>query len=129
MHVVPDGALNWMGLAHLIGEEGALTELLANSSAAPMLDSDAVVLLIVDFTNLPLSEERVRNRGLSFAQAMRVLGVLAADERFAALTITEVNPDHGAEDSSTTATFAAGLVDALPEYSVAGIGRLSGVDE
>ena len=184
-HVVPDGALDWMGLAHLIGEEGTLAELLLTSSTAPMLGSDAVVLLgygpehttpfesgvidrrgmraipvdevatspeqsaavalaalpsrvdhvlvhfdvdIIDFTDLPLSEERVRNRGLTLAQAMRVLGVLAADERFAALTITEVNPDHGAEDGSTIETFVAGLVNALSGYSRAEIGGASGVD-
>ncbi len=169
-HVVPDGALDWMGLAHLLGEEGALAELLLTGSTAPMLGADAVVLLgygpehtttfesgvierrgihaipvevvatspeetaaaalaalpsqvdhvlvhfdvdIIDFTDLPLSEERVRNRGLTFAQSMRVLAVLATDERFAALTITEVNPDHGAEDGSTIGTFATGLANAL----------------
>jgi arginase len=54
--------------------------------------------------------------------------VLAADERFAALTITEVNPDHGAEDGSTIETFVAGLVSALSGYSRAEIGGASGVD-
>ena len=183
--VIPDGALDWMGLAHLIGEEGALAELRLTGSTAPMLRSDAVVLLgygpeqttsfesgvidrrdiraipvdvvaampehaattalaalpsqvdhvlvhfdvdIIDFTDLPLSEERVRNRGLSFAQAVRVLDVLAADERFAALTVTEVNPDHGAEDGSTIEILAAGLVDALSGHSVTETSAGSGVD-
>jgi arginase len=182
---VPDGALDWMGLAHLISEVGALADLHLTGSTAPMLRSDAVVLLgygpehttsfergvidrrgiraipvdivatmpeqaaadalaalpsqvdsvlvhfdvdIVDFTDLPLSEERVRNQGLTFAKAMRVLRILAADERFAALTVTEVNPDHGAEDGSTIETLAAGLVDALSGDSVATIGGTRGVD-
>jgi arginase len=183
--VVPDGALDWMGLAHLISEEGALADLQLAGSTAPMLRSDAVVLLgygpehstsfergvidrrgipaipvdivatmperaaayalaafprqvdhvlvhfdvdIIDFTDLPLSEERVRNQGLTFAQAMRVLGVLAADERFAALTVAEVNPDHGAEDGSTIETLAAGLANALSGDAVAKIGGARGVD-
>ena len=182
---VPDGALDWMGLAHLIGEEGALPELYLTGSTAPMLRTDDVVLLgygpehtttfesgvidrrgiraipvdavaampqqaataalaalpsqvdhvlvhfdvdIVDFTDLPLSEERVRNRGLSFARAIQVLGVLTADERFAALTVTEVNPDHGAEDGSTIEIFAAGLVNALSGYSVTKFGAAIDVD-
>jgi arginase len=83
---------------------------------------------IIDFVDLPLSEERVRNRGLTFAQAMRVLGVLVADERFAALTITEVNPDHGAEDGSTIETFAVGLVNALSENTILEIGGVSGIN-
>jgi arginase len=176
---VPDGALDWMGLAHLIGEEGTLPELYLTGSTAPMHRTDDVVLLgygpehtttfesgvidrrgiraipvdavaampqqaataalaalpshvdhvlvhfdvdIIDFTDLPLSEERVRNQGLSFAQAIQVLGVLTADERFAALTVTEVNPDHGAEDGSTIEIFAAGLVNALSGYSVTKFG-------
>ena len=59
---------------------------------------------------------------------MRVLGVLAADERFAALTVAEVNPDHGAEDGSTIETLAAGLANALSGDSVATIGGARGVD-
>jgi arginase len=164
---VPDGALDWMGLAHMIGVEGAVEELVQAGQSVPMLEPDRVVLLgygpsestrferavieqrqltaipvgevaaepeaaataalgaipdvvdsvlvhfdvdIVDFTDLPLSEERVRNRGLTFSQATRVLRTLIADERFAALTITELNPDHGAEDGSTLDVFVNGLV-------------------
>jgi arginase len=167
---VPDGALDWMGLAHLIGVEGALDELVQAGPFAPMLEPDRVVLLgygspqctafecatieqhtitaipvesvaaspqvaakaalaaipdavdrllvhfdvdIVDFTDLPLSEERVRNRGLTFDQAMRALGTLVADERFAGLTIAELKPDHGAEDGSTLKAFVQGLVAAI----------------
>jgi arginase len=167
---VPDGALDWMGLAHLIGVEGAVNELVHSGPSAPMLEADRVVLLgygpsetteferevigrrgiraipvdevamapeaaaaaalaaipdavdrvlvhfdvdVVDFTDLPLSEERVRNRGLTFEQATRALGVLVGDERFAALTICELNPDHGAEDGSTLDTFVKGLAAAV----------------
>ena len=155
---VPDGALDWMGTAHMIGVPGAVDEIVQAGPVVPLLGEDRVVLLgydptqatvfereeiarramtaipnadlaaapetaaesalaavpgsvdkvlvhfdvdIVDFTDLPLSEERVRNRGLTFTQAMRTLRVLVANERFAALTITELNPDHGAADGST----------------------------
>jgi arginase len=168
--VVPDGALDWMGMAHLLGVEGAVERLVRVGPTTPMLDAERVVLLgyrpaeatafereviarrgiaaipveevaarpeaaasaalaqlpdsvdsvlvhfdvdIVDFTDLPVSEERIRNRGLTFSQATRALGALFTDERFAALTITELNPDHGAEDSSTLVTFVQGLVEAL----------------
>jgi arginase len=167
---VPDGALDWMGVAHLLGVEGAVERLVRVGSTTPMLDAERVVFLgygpteatafereamtrrgiaavpieefaaapeaavaaalarvpdsvdsvlvhfdvdIVDFTDLPLSEERIRNRGLTFSQATRALRALRTDERFAALTITELNPDHGAEDGSTLVTFVQGLVEAL----------------
>ncbi len=42
---VPDGALDWMGTAHLIGVEGAVEELVQSGPIAPMLESDRVVLL------------------------------------------------------------------------------------
>jgi arginase len=164
---VPDGALDWMGAAHLLGVAGAVEELVHSGPVVPMIEPDRLLLLgfgpsetteferstlkqhgitaipvgevaaapeaaadaalgaipdvvdsvlvhfdvdIVDFTDLPLSEERIRNRGLTFAQATRVLRTVIADERFAALTITELNPDHGAEDGSTLDTFIKGLV-------------------
>ena len=163
---VPDGALDWMGSAHMLGVEGAEAALVQSGPIAPMLESYRLVFLgfspdqatafehnvikrhgivaipvdqvaaapeaaavaalaalpdavdsvlvhfdvdIVDFVDLPLSEERVRNRGLTFSQAMRALSILLSDERFAALTVTELNPDHGAEDGSTLEVFVQGL--------------------
>jgi arginase len=167
---VPDGALDWMGVAHMLGVDGAVEGLVKVGPTRPMLEAERVVFLgcgpadttafereviarrgiaaipseevaaapeaaaaaalarlpgtvdcvlvhfdvdIVDFTDLPLSEERIRNRGLTFSQATRALRALRADERFAALTITEINPDHGAEDGSTSVTFVQGIVEAL----------------
>ena len=68
---------------------------------------------VIDFTDAPLSENTGRNQGLSFAQAFAALRVLIASDRLAALTITELNPDHGAEDGSTLARFVAELVEAF----------------
>jgi arginase len=67
----------------------------------------------VDFTDVPLSENTGRNEGLSLDQAFRALWAILADPRFAALTITELNPDHGEEGGATIERFVAGLVDAL----------------
>ena len=44
---------------------------------------------------------------------MTCLAVFARDEGLAGLTITEFNPDHGAEDGSTTDALVRGLVGAI----------------
>jgi arginase len=67
----------------------------------------------VDFVNLPLSENIGRNYGLAFETAMTALEVLLADERLLALTVSEFNPHHGAEDGSTAKTFAKRLAFAI----------------
>ena len=41
---VPEGALDWMGMAHMLGEEGAAPELVHAGPRAPLLDADQVVL-------------------------------------------------------------------------------------
>jgi arginase len=68
---------------------------------------------VVDFVDLPLSENTGHNIGLPFAAAAAALEALTADERFAGLTVTEHNPAHGAEDGSTTAALAGALNAAL----------------
>ena len=64
---------------------------------------------VVDFVDLPLSENTGLNIGLPFAAARAVLEVLLADPRVATLTVTEHNPLHGAPDGSTTAALAEAL--------------------
>lgn len=66
---------------------------------------------VIDYTDAPLSEARDRNIGLSLETALRALTVLMRSERVAALTITELNPDHC--DDSTLRRFAAGVAAAL----------------
>jgi arginase len=68
---------------------------------------------VVDFIDLPLSENTGRNVGLPFAAASAALEALVADPRFAGLTVTEHNPAHGPEDGSATAALAAALQSAL----------------
>lgn len=164
------GALDWMGVAHLLGEERSAAPLAHIGSRFPLLAPDEIVffaygpesstpwernlmaqhrlqgipvdevaadpegaaaralaqlssrcdrLLIhldvdtIDFTDLPLSENTGQNAGLSFAQTVRALEALVGSELFGALTITEINPNHGAEDGSTIATFVDALVRIL----------------
>jgi arginase len=68
---------------------------------------------VVDFVDLPLSENTGRNVGLPFDAASAALDTLVADPRFAGLTVTEHNPAHGPEDGSATAALAAALQRAL----------------
>ena len=68
---------------------------------------------VVDFVDLPLSENTGHNIGLPFDAACAALDVLVAGPGFAGLTVTEHNPAHGAEDGSTTAALAAALQRAL----------------
>ena len=64
---------------------------------------------VVDFGDLPLAENYTRNNGLRYAQALAALRVLLASPKLAGLTVTEVNPDHGAEDGSTIRGLARDL--------------------
>lgn len=167
---VPDGALDWMGVAHLLDEPDAVPGLAGLGSRRPLLRPRQVALYAhdpehstahergaiarlelagptveevardphgtaravlervrrvaprrlvhfdvdtVDFVDLPLSEETGRNHGLPFETAMEALDVLVSGGDLAALTITELNPHHGAEDGSTLMVFAERLAAAL----------------
>jgi arginase len=162
-----DGALDWMGLAHMLGSDGACPPLRDAGPRTPLLDPGDVVLLgyderpataheratiaelelavvpiarvtadpqraaadalgalaghaalvvhfdvdVVNFLDAPLSENVERGGGAALAQALAALTVLLADSRVVALTVTELNPDHG--DDATLRRFADGLVAAL----------------
>jgi arginase len=64
---------------------------------------------VVDFNDLPLAENYSKNKGLSYDQTLELLEVLLESPKFAGLTVTEINPDHGAEDGSTIQKFAQDL--------------------
>jgi arginase len=68
---------------------------------------------VVDFLDLPVADVPLHNAGLTFDEAMTCLAVFARDEALAGLTITEFNPDHGAEDGSTADALVRGLVGAI----------------
>ena len=164
---VIDGALDWMGVAHMLGVDGALPELAGLAGPPPMLAPGRIVLLglgphtafeaeqissrglavtdvealiadpagaaqaalgalggaetvavhfdvdLVDFLDAPLAENVDRGPAPSLDATAAALGVLLADDRVRALTVTEFNPNHGAEDGSTTRRLVAALVAAL----------------
>ena len=167
---VHDGAFDWMGVAHMLGVEGADPLVSGFGPRSPLLDDDQLLLFgwgadqatrfereqieargfahvplgevasdpsgaaagalddfagrfdrllvhfdvdTIDFTDAPLSENTGRNEGLALDVAMEALGVLLASERVSALTVTELNPLHGAEDGATLERFVRALVSAL----------------
>jgi arginase len=73
---------------------------------------------VIDFTDAPLSENPGQNVGLSLHTAMRALARILRSPKLSALTITELNPDHGAEDGTTLARFVAPLVEAVAGAAV-----------
>jgi arginase len=166
---VDDGALDWMGVAHLLALDGTRPALRDVGLRTPLLQGKDLVLVgfdpdhatafelaaiaehdvtvvtvadlaadpkgaarralaaladcdvlsvhldidLVDFLELPLSENTERDGGVTFATALAALSVLAAHDRTATITLTELNPDHGAADGSTLATFVTGVARAL----------------
>lgn len=168
--VVHEGALDWMGLAHMLGEVGAAPALVECGSRVPLLDPELVLLFawgpeqataferevidrnaiavvpvdevaadpaaaaargreliesrcerllvhfdvdVIDFTDVPLSENWGRNEGLAYDQALRALDALLASPRFAALTITELNPDHAEQGAGSIGRFATAVAESL----------------
>jgi arginase len=164
------GALDWMGMAHMLGEQGAVPELVNGGPRAPLLDADQVVLFgwgpeqataferevierrglsvvpvdevaadpegaaararelaedrwdrllvhfdvdVIDFTDTPLSENWGRNEGLAYEATLRALDVLVASPRLAALTITELNPDHTEQGAKSIERLATDVAESL----------------
>ena len=72
---------------------------------------------VVDFTDAPLSENTGRNVGVPLETALDALAALLGDPRVAALTVTELNPLHGAADGSTLTHFVDALAPALARWA------------
>jgi arginase len=162
-----DGALDWMGVAHMLGVEGTVPELTRLGPRVPMLRPEQLLFFandnvepfergiidelgiaevrraevaanpskaaevatawarrfermlihldldVLDFVDMPLAENNRRNAGLRFDQLMGALRPLLCAPNWSALTVCELNPDHGESDGSTLRTFAAALADAL----------------
>jgi arginase len=164
-----DGALDWMGVAHLLALDGTRPELSDVGVRTPLLAGDDVVLVgfeadhatafelaaiaehgltvvtladlaadpagaarralaaladcdvlavhldidLVDFLTLPLSENVERDGGVTLDVALAALSTAAAHPRCATVTLTEINPDHGAPDGATLRTLIAGVAGAL----------------
>ena len=154
---MPDGALDWMGVAHMLDLHGADDRLAAAGPRRPLLSDDDVLFLgvdlnqstphersvivarglrvmaaehaqraaqgrpflvhfdvdVIDFSDAPLSENTGRGIGISFEAAFAALDVLVAADGFLGLTITELNPHHGAQDGSDVRRFAQRLAGTL----------------
>jgi arginase len=167
---VPDGALDWTGVAHMLDVDGADDRLAGAGPRRPLLaDADLVLLGIgpdqataheratmaarvlepisvdelradpaaaarlalhrataaerrflvhfdvdvVDFSDVPLSENTGRGIGVHFDAALAAIEVLLADDALLGVTVTELNPHHGAPDGSDVARLAQRLAAAL----------------
>lgn len=163
-----DGALDWMGVAHMLGVENTLPALVGLGPQVPMLRPDQVLFFandnsepferriiedrgiaeirladvitdptgaaqavvtgwaqqferllvhldvdVLDYLDMPLAENSRRNAGLRFDQLMAALRPLLCAPNWVALTVCELNPDHGESDGSTLRTFAEALATAL----------------
>jgi arginase len=145
-----DGALDWMGVAHILGLPGTVPAISGAGPRSPLLSADQIVLFaagnttaaerrvirdhritmvrlakvaanptraarevvegwarrfdcllihpdvdVLDYLDLPVAENVRRNRGLRFPQLVEALRALVASPNWRALTVCEVNPDHG----------------------------------
>jgi arginase len=163
-----DGALDWMGVAHLLGVEGAVPQLVKLGPRAPLLGPEQILFFandnikpfereiiqergikevrlkevaadpagaarsvaedwarhferliihldvdVLDFADMPLAEGARRNTGLRFDQLVAALRPLLRAPNWTALTVTEMNPDHGESDGSTLRVFAEALADVI----------------
>ncbi|MGZ4172518.1 MAG: arginase family protein [Solirubrobacteraceae bacterium] len=167
---VRKGALDWMGMAHMLGEPGAAPELVSAGARAPLLSPGQVLLFawgpeqattfereaidrrgisvvpvqdvaaepegaaaralelmsrrcerllvhfdvdVIDFTDVPLSGNWGRNEGLAYDHALRALDHLLSSPQLAALTITELNPDHAEDGAQSLERFARMVAESL----------------
>jgi len=55
---------------------------------------------VIDFNDLPLPENYSKNKGLSYSHTLELRELLFKSPKVGGLTLTEVNPDPGAEDGS-----------------------------
>jgi arginase len=163
-----DGALDWMGVAHLLDIPNTVPVLAEVGTRKPLLESDQILFFannnskpfereiiakrglaevkleavaadpesaavaikddwarrferllihldvdVLDYLDLPLAENTRRNVGLRFDQLIAALSPLLSAPNWTALTISELNPDHGEIDGSTLRTFIDALADAL----------------
>jgi arginase len=68
---------------------------------------------VLDYLDMPLAENCRRNVGLKFNELMASLRVFLSAPNWSALTICELNPDHGQSNGATLRTFTTALVEAF----------------
>lgn len=79
---------------------------------------------VLDYLDLPVAENVRRHRGLRFAQLVEALQTLVASPNWRALTVCEVNPDHGEADGSSIRTLSDGLADVLASHGDGDVERI-----
>ena len=90
----------------------------AAEEALGLLDSRCDTLLVhfdvdvLDFIDAPYGENVDRNSGPTLEQTTEALEALCSDPRFAALTVTEVNPAHAVSDDPDLERLAGALASA-----------------
>src|SRR5215218_5930976 len=168
-----DGALDWMGVAHLVGATGARQELVSLFPRIPALQGDEVLLFgtrnieapererieqygitvihgdevtrdpleaasratkwsrrfdrvalhfdvdVIDFEDFPIAEHVRRKEGIAFDIVLAAVDSLFAIPNLAAVTITEINPDHD-PDGTTISTFATRLAKSFAHAAAHG---------
>jgi arginase len=164
-----EGALDWMGVAHLLDVPGADQTLTSLAGRQPMLDAEAVRLFavenittfersvidglglhverladvvddpdavaertrgwaasydrilvhvdvdVLDYPKFPIAHEIRDTPGLELPQLARLLRDLAGLPNRSALTLTEVNPDHAADERESFARLIDMLGDVLAD--------------
>lgn len=68
---------------------------------------------VIDFTDVPLSENPGRNEGVRYVDAIKALGRLLRSPKVSAITVTELNPAHVEEGAGSIERLAADLATAL----------------
>ena len=160
-----DGALDWMGVGHMMNLPGCMPALTGLAGTKPLISGGSLLFFgagnvtatenaiietegiavigagdvarapvtaaeeaarwmkqfptvavhfdvdLVDFEDFPLAENSRRKEALSFESAMTSLCRILECERVAALTVTEVNPDH--DPGGNIEDFVSRLVDAI----------------
>lgn len=165
---VEDGALDWMGLAHLLDIAGTNEKLASIGKKKPMLRADQIYLFangnmtdferevinsyklretgwqevagdpikaakkvgetwaaqfdrilihldldVLDYVDMQLAENYRRNIGLTFDQLTLALDEFLRLPNWSALTVTEINPEHGEAGGSTLKSFAKRLAQSI----------------
>lgn len=68
---------------------------------------------VIDFMDFPIADVAQMNTGLTFHNAVACLKVFVASPQFAALVITECNPDHADEQGMLIQAFVQGIANVL----------------
>lgn len=112
---VREGALDWMGLAHMLGVEGAEAELMNAGESTPLLNADQVILFAWGSEQAtPFERAAIDRRKLSVVSVEEVAAnPEQVSPQLAGVTITELNPDHTEQGAQSIERFAEAVSGSL----------------